>query len=124
MAKRPIFEGACTAIITPFTETGIDYDRLRKNLDAQYENGVTAVVVCGTTGENATHTADEHNELVRFTVNETAGRMKVIAGIGSNNTVTALKNAENAKAQGADAVLMVTPYYNKTSQTGLVKHFT
>ena len=123
MGKEPVFQGACTAIITPFQENGIDYDRLKSNLDFQYENGIAAVVVCGTTGENATHTADEHNELVRFTVNETAGRMKVIAGIGSNNTLTALKNAENAKAQGADALLMVTPYYNKTSQKGLAEHF-
>lgn len=123
MEKIPVFKGACTAIVTPFTESGIDYERLRKNLEFQYDNGVTAVVVCGTTGENATHSPDEHNELIRFAVNEVAGRMKVIAGIGSNNTQSALKNAQNAKAQGADAVLMVTPYYNKTSQKGLAEHF-
>lgn len=124
MLKSPVFSGSCTAIITPYTESGIDYLRLKRNLDFQYENGSAAVVVCGTTGENATQTADEHNELVRFVVNETGGRMKVIAGIGSNNTLTALRNAENAKAVGADAVLMVTPYYNKSSQKGLVEHFT
>ena len=123
MHKSPIFSGSCTAIITPYTESGIDYARLKRNLDFQYENGTAAVVVCGTTGENATQSADEHNELVRFTVNETAGRMKVIAGIGSNNTLTALRNAENAKAVGADAVLMVTPYYNKSTQKGLIEHF-
>ena len=123
MLKSPVFSGSCTAIITPYTETGIDYARLKRNLDFQFENGTSAVVVCGTTGENATQSADEHNELVRFTVNETAGRMKVIAGIGSNNTLTALRNAENAKAVGADAVLMVTPYYNKSTQKGMIEHF-
>ncbi len=123
MLKSPVFSGSCTAIITPYTESGIDYVRLKRNLDFQYENGSAAVVVCGTTGENATQTADEHNELVRFVVNESGGRMKVIAGIGSNNTLTALRNAENAKAVGADAVLMVTPYYNKSSQKGLIEHF-
>ncbi len=124
MLKTPLFEGSCTALITPYTEQGVDYARLGKNLNFQYENGTAAVVICGTTGENATQSADEHNELVRFTVNETAGRMKVIAGIGSNNTLTALRNAENARAVGADAVLMVTPYYNKTTQQGLIEHFT
>ena len=122
--KIPVFQGSCTAIITPYTEQGIDYARLRNNLNYQYENGTAAIVVCGTTGENATQSSDEHDELVRFTVNETAGRMKVIAGIGSNNSQTALRHAENAKAVGADAVLMVTPYYNKTSQKGLIEHFT
>lgn len=123
MVKTALFTGSCTAIVTPFNEHGIDYDRLKKNLDAQYENGTAAVVVCGTTGENATHSPEEHNELVRFTVKECHGRMKVIAGIGSNNTKTALRNAENAKYTGADGVLMVTPYYNKTSQKGLIEHF-
>ena len=123
MVKTPVFKGSCTAIVTPFNEHGVDYERLRKNLAMQYENGTSAVVVCGTTGEAATHSAEEHNELVRFTVNECRGKMKVIAGIGSNNTMLALRNAENAKFTGADAVLMVTPYYNKTSQRGLIEHF-
>ncbi len=124
MVKVPVFEGSCTAVITPYTESGIDYSRLKKNLDFQFENGSAAIVICGTTGENATQSVDEHNELVRFAVNEVAGRMKVIAGIGSNNTASALRSAENAKAVGADAVLMVTPYYNKTTQKGLIEHFT
>ena len=123
MKKNPVFQGCCTAIITPFREDGIDYARLEKNLQAQYEGGTAAIVVCGTTGENATLSQDEHNELVRYTVNTCQGKMKVIVGIGGNNTESALKKAENAKAVGADAVLMVTPYYNKTSQTGLVRHF-
>ena len=123
MIKIPVFKGSCTAIVTPFNEHGIDYERLEKNLAAQYENGTAAVVVCGTTGEAATHSGEEHDELVRFTVNACRGKMKVIAGIGSNNTTQALRNAENARYTGADAVLMVTPYYNKTSQRGLVEHF-
>lgn len=123
MLKTPLFKGSCTAIITPFTENGIDYDRLAKNIDFQYENGTTALVVCGTTGENPTHSEDEHNELVRFTVQASRGRMKVIAGVGSNNTKTALKYARNARYAGADGILMVTPYYNKSTQKGLIEHF-
>lgn len=123
MLKTPLFKGSCTAIVTPFTENGIDYDRLAKNIDFQYENGTTAVVVCGTTGENPTHSEDEHNELVRFTVQASRGRMKVIAGVGSNNTRTALKYAQNARYAGADGILMVTPYYNKSTQKGLIEHF-
>ncbi len=121
--KTPVFTGSCTALITPYSDNGVDYARLKRNLDYQFENGTSAVVVCGTTGENATQSSDEHNELVRFVVNQTAGRMKVIAGIGSNNTVHALRYAENAKAVGADAVLMVTPYYNKSTQKGMIEHF-
>ena len=121
--KTPIFKGSCTAIITPFTEHGIDYERLRRNLDFQYENGTAAVVVCGTTGENATLTNDEQQELVRAAILYNAGRMKLIVGVGSNNTLTALRRAEGAKAAGADAILMVTPYYNKSTQKGLVEHF-
>lgn len=121
--KTPLFQGSCTAIVTPYTEHGIDYERLEKNLDYQYENGTAAVVVCGTTGEAATQSENEHNELVRRTVLAVGGRMKVIAGVGGNNTLDALRYAENAKAAGADGILMVTPYYNKTSQRGLVEHF-
>lgn len=123
MVKTPVFKGSCTAIVTPFCEHGVDYERLRKNINFQYENGTSAIVVCGTTGENATHSANEHEEIVRFTIRENRGRMKVIAGVGSNNTLSALKNAENAKYAGADAILMVTPYYNKSTQKGLIEHF-
>ena len=124
MVKTPLFKGSCTALVTPLNENGIDYERLRKNIDLQYENGTAAIVICGTTGENAVQTQAEHDELVRVAVNHTAGRMKVIAGIGSNDTQHALHNAQNAKAVGADGVLMVTPYYNKSTQKGLVEHFT
>ena len=94
MLKTPVFKGSCTAIVTPFSESGIDYERFRQALDFQYENGTAAVVVCGTTGENATLTHDEHLNLVRIAVQSCAGRMKVIVGVGSNNTLTALHNAE------------------------------
>ena len=124
MVKTPLFKGSCTALITPLGERGIEYERLKKNIDLQYENGTAAIVICGTTGENAVQNQAEHDELVRVTVNHTAGRMKVIAGIGSNDTLHALHNAQNAKAVGADGVLMVTPYYNKSTQKGLVEHFT
>lgn len=124
MVKTPVFKGACTAIVTPFGAEGIDYQQLSRNIDSQYENGVSALVVSGTTGENATLSRLEYEELVRFCVRENKGRMKLIVGIGSNNTHTALENAENARFSGADAVLMVTPYYNKSTQKGLVDHFT
>ena len=124
MVKVPIFKGSCTAIITPFNDVGVDYEKLKKNIEYQYENGTSAILVCGTTGENATLSTEEHDELVRVAVRETNGRMKVIAGIGSNNTKNALRSAENAKYAGADGVLMVSPYYNKTSQKGLAEHFT
>lgn len=123
MVKTPIFRGSCTAIVTPFDAHGIDYERLRRNLAFQYENGTAAVVVCGTTGEAATLSHEEHDELVRVALRECAGRMKVIVGVGSNNTLSALRAAENAKSAGADAILMVTPYYNKSTQAGLVQHF-
>lgn len=121
--KTPLFRGSCTALVTPFTETGIDYERYQRNLDLQYENGTAAVVVCGTTGENPTISADEFETLIRATVRLCQGRMKVIVGIGGNNTLHALEKAQTAKAIGADGVLMVTPYYNKTSQKGLIEHF-
>ncbi len=124
MFKTPIFKGSCTAIITPFAENGIDYDKMKELIEFQYDNNTEALVVCGTTGENATMTQYEQEELIDFTCKYNDGRMKIIAGIGSNNTEKALKNAKNARHYGADGVLMVTPYYNKTSQKGLVEHFT
>ena len=124
MVKTPVFKGSCTAIVTPFNEHGIDFDRLKKNIDYQYENGSSALVVSGTTGENATLSRNEYEELVRFAIKENNRRMKIIVGVGSNNTQTSLKNAEDAIFAGADGILMVTPYYNKTSQKGLVEHFT
>lgn len=123
MAKTPIFVGSATAIITPYTETGIDFDKLAELLEFQYASGTAAVIVCGTTGENATQTQAEHDALIDFCCQKNAGRMKIVAGIGSNNTEHALENAKQAKAAGADGLLMITPYYNKTTQKGLVEHF-
>ncbi len=122
--KTPIFTGSCTAIVTPYTEDGIDYGKMAELIDQQYAGGTSAIVVCGTTGENATQPVPEHEKLVDFCVKHTAGRMKIIAGVGSNDTMTSLQLATSAKASGADGILMVTPYYNKTTQKGLVAHFT
>lgn len=124
MTKTPIFKGCCTAIVTPFTDDGIDYKKMGELIDFQYDNGVSALVVCGTTGENATMTQYEHEELIDFACTHNNGRMKIIAGVGSNNTEKALKLAKCSKHFGADGILMVTPYYNKTSQKGLIEHFT
>lgn len=124
MIKTPVFKGCCTAIVTPFSNGAVDYDKMGELIDFQYENGVSALVVCGTTGENATLTQYEHEELIDFTCKYNNGRMKIIAGIGSNCSEKALKFAKCAKHYGADGTLMVTPYYNKTSQNGLIEHFT
>ncbi len=122
--KTPIFKGSCTAIVTPYTKDGIDYEKMAELIDFQYEGGTAAIVVCGTTGENATQPVDEHEKLVDFCIKHNNGRMKIIAGVGSNDSNTALRLATSAKASGADGILMVTPYYNKTTQRGLVEHFT
>jgi len=122
--KTPIFTGAGTAIVTPFRGNTIDYDKMAELIDLQYKGGISAVIVCGTTGENATQPVSEHEELVDFCVKKNAGRMKIVAGVGSNDTMTSVRLAESAKASGADGILMVTPYYNKTTQRGLVQHFT
>ena len=124
MVKTPVFKGSCTALITPFNEHGVDYEKLGKNIDFQFENGSAAIVVCSTTGEGATLSDNEQEELVRFAVKANNGRMKLLVGVGSNNTKTALRRAETAKFTGADAILMVTPYYNKSTQKGLIEHFT
>jgi 4-hydroxy-tetrahydrodipicolinate synthase len=123
MAKSPIFVGSATAIITPYLENGIDYDKLAELIEFQYAGGTAALIVCGTTGENATQSQAEHDKLIDFCCEKNAGRMKIVAGIGSNNTEHALENALQAKAAGADGLLMITPYYNKTTQKGLIEHF-
>ena len=123
MAKKPIFTGSCTAIVTPYTETGVDYGKYAELIEMQYAGGSSAILVCGTTGENPTHTAEEHDKLTELTVEKCKGRMKVIVGVGGYNTVHALEQAKHAEACGADGILMVTPYYNKTTQAGLVQHF-
>lgn len=122
--RTPIFTGVCTALVTPFHENGkIDYKSLENLLDRQLASDVSAVCVCGTTGESATLTPQEHDVLVSFCVNYIKGRIKVIAGAGSNNTAQAIDMACRAEDLGADGLLMVTPYYNKATQEGLYAHY-
>lgn len=122
--KTPIFTGSCTAMVTPYCESGIDYACMEKLIDYQAANDTDAILISGTTGENATQSFDEHCNLMEFAAKYNRKRMKLIAGIGSNNTETALEYAKAAKCYGYDGVLMVTPYYNKTTQSGLIAHFT
>lgn len=122
--KNTIFTGMATAIVTPMTKTGIDYDALGRFLEFQIESGINAIVVMGTTGENATIEPEDQKEVIRYTVQKVAGRIPVIAGTGTNNTEHVLNNTRNACEVGADAVLVVTPYYNKATQNGLITHFT
>ena len=123
--KTPIFTGSCTAMVTPYSrkDGSIDYPRMDALLEMQVKGGTAAVVICGTTGENATQPIPEHEKLVEHCIEVVNGRMKVIAGVGSNDSNSALGMARSAKAAGADGILMVTPYYNKSTQRGLVQHF-
>ena len=123
--KNTIFTGAGVAIITPMNADGsINYDGFAENIEFQIANGTDAIIVCGTTGEASTMTDDEHIECIRFAVEKTAGRIPVIAGPGSNDTKYAVELSKIAQEKGADGLLLVTPYYNKASQKGLVAHFT
>lgn len=122
--KKTIFTGASIAIVTPFNDDGsINYDRLGEMIDHQIENHTDAIIICGTTGEASTMTDEEHLECIKFAVKRTAGRVPVIAGTGSNDTKYAVELSKEAEAAGADALLLVTPYYNKTTQKGLILHF-
>ena len=119
-----IFTGAGVAIITPFHEDGsINYDQLKKLVDYHCENGTDSIVICGTTGESATMTEEEHLECIKRTIDFTAGRLPVIAGTGSNCTATAVELSREAAKAGADGLLVVTPYYNKATQKGLIEHY-
>ena len=123
--KNTIFTGAGVAIITPMNADGsINYDGFAENIEYQIANGTDAIIVCGTTGEASTMTDEEHIECIRFAVEKTAGRIPVIAGTGSNDTKYAVELSKIAQEKGADGLLLVTPYYNKASQKGLVAHFT
>ena len=121
--KKTIFRGIGTALITPMTSTGVDYENLGRLIDFQIDNGVAALIAVGTTGESATLSTAERKEVIRFTVERTAGRVPVIAGTGTNNTEHVLDFTKSACDDGADAVLVVTPYYNKATQNGLIKHY-
>lgn len=123
--KKPVFTGSAVAIITPFFADGsVNYAELGRLLDDQIAGGTDAIVICGTTGESSTLTDEEHVECIRYTVERVAGRVPVIAGTGSNDTAYAVELSKQAEKVGADALLLVTPYYNKASQAGLIAHFT
>ena len=118
-----MFKGAFTALVTPFSDGQIDTQALRDHVDFQIEKGIDGLVPCGTTGEASTLSHDEHIEVVRITVEHAAGRVPVIAGSGSNSTAEALELTKRVKETGANACLMITPYYNKPTQEGLFQHF-
>ena len=122
--KKTIFTGMATALVTPMTPEGIDYDAFGRFIDFQIDSGINALVAMGTTGENATIEPMDQYEVIRYTVERAAGRVPVIAGTGTNNTAHVLENTKRACEAGADAVLVVTPYYNKATQSGLIAHFT
>ncbi len=122
--KKVIFTGAGVAIVTPFDQNNnVNYDMLGKLIDNQIENGTDAIIICGTTGEGSTLTHEEHSEAIRYCVEYTNHRVPVIAGTGSNDTAYGIKLSNEAEKAGVDGLLMVTPYYNKTSQEGLILHY-
>lgn len=121
--KKPVFEGVATALITPLTPDGIDYTAFERLINWQIDEGVNALVVCGTTGESSTLTDEEHRKAIEFAVKCAGGRVPVIAGTGSNDTAYALELTEFSCKAGVDGVLAVTPYYNKATQKGLIKMY-
>ena len=121
--KKPVFTGAAVAIITPMHADGsVNYDELGRIIEDQIVNHTDAIVICGTTGESPALDHEEHTQCIRYTVQKVAGRVPVIAGTGSNDTRYAIQLSQQAQEDGADALLLVTPYYNKTSQAGLIAH--
>lgn len=123
MNKKTVFKGVATALITPLDENGVNYEKLGELIDWQIEEGINALVICGTTGESSTLTDEEHRSVIKYAVDRVNKRVPVIAGTGSNDTPYAISLTEFACEAGADAVLVVTPYYNKTSQAGLVEMY-
>ena len=121
--KNTVFKGYATAMVTPMTSTGVDYDTLERFIEFQIENGIHALVAVGTTGESATLSPEERKAVIRFTVKKANGRVPVIAGCGTNNTEHVLDFTKSACDDGADAILAVTPYYNKATQGGLIAHY-
>ena len=118
-----MFTGAITAIVTPFKDGNIDYAAFEKMLEFQIKEGIDAVVPCGSTGESATMSHKEHKEFIKFTVDKVKGRIKVLAGTGSNNTAEAIELTKAAEELGADGALLISPYYNKPTQEGLYRHY-
>ena len=123
MTNQPIFTGAATALVTPLTENGVDYAAFEKLINWQIDSGIDALVICGTTGESSTLTDEEHREVLKFAAQVVNGRVPIIAGTGSNDTAYAIDMTKFACDLGYDAMLVVTPYYNKTTQKGLVAMF-
>lgn len=121
--KPLLFKGCATAIATPFTKNGVNFEEFKRLIEFQIEQGIDALVVCGTTGESATMTEQERKDTMRFAIDTVAKRIPVILGTGSNNTITAISLSGYAQSIGADGILVVTPYYNKTTQEGLIKHY-
>ena len=122
--KHTIFKGMATAMVTPMTPEGVDYEALGRFIDFQLASGINALVAVGTTGESATLSPEERKKVISFTIDRVAGRVPVIAGTGTNNTQHAIDYSVSASQAGADALLVVTPYYNKATQNGLIAHFT
>ena len=122
--KKVLFKGAGVAIVTPFTEDGINFAELGRMIEAQIAGGTDAIVITGTTGESATMNDAEHKAAIKFAVEQVNKRIPVIAGTGSNETAYAIQLSQYAESVGADGLLLVTPYYNKCTQKGLIKHFT
>ncbi len=121
--RKPIFTGAATAIVTPFGKEGVDFAKLEELIEYQLKEGIDAIVICGTTGEASTMPDDEHKSVIKFAVDVIKKRVPVIAGAGSNDTAHAVGLSQYAEKVGSDAILSVTPYYNKTTQRGLYCHF-
>ena len=119
--KTPLFTGSSVAIVTPMhQDESVNYEKLAELIEMQIAGGTSAITICGTTGESATLKDDEHLEAIRFTIEKVAGRIKVIAGTGSNETSHAIELSQEAAAYGADGLLLVTPYYNKCTAKGLI----
>ena len=123
MTKQTLFEGSATAIVTPFRDGGIDYESFGALIDFQIENGTDALVVLGTTGESATISESERYEIIAFAKRRINGRVPLIVGSGTNNTQVSIRYSKSAQGQGADGLLIVTPYYNKATERGLIEHY-
>ena len=121
--KQILFKGCGTAIATPFTEDGINFEEFGKLIEFQIEQGVDSIIVCGTTGESSTMTEEERKQTIKYAIEKIAKRVPVIAGTGSNNTKSVIEMSKYAESVGADGLLIVTPYYNKTTQGGLIAHY-
>lgn len=123
MSKKTIFTGAASALITPFNDEGVDFDALGNIIDYQIDNGIDALVICGTTGEAATMPDKEHLSVIDFSIKRAKGRVPIIAGTGSNDTAHCVELSKESQALGADGLLITTPYYNKATQKGLIMHY-